>query len=117
MGIDACIYFKVRSKDDEAMPYLTVPDATIFETKPDYCPDDADFWVDNGRRYYSPDYARGPWPMIAATLMTLLAHPNVETVWYFGDTDGYGHPITADIVLEYSAFYMQNGNRPYFGGR
>lgn len=57
-------------------------------------------------RFYSPEYERGPWPLIAATLMMLYAADNVKAVWYFGDIDYTAEPFTPDDVVAHSLHYM-----------
>lgn len=57
--------------------------------------------------YYSKGYPRGPWPDIAAVLMTLLASKDVKKVWY--GFDQYPQVINAAEVNAISAHYMAHG--------
>ena len=46
--------------------------------------------------------------------MALHAAPNVEAVWYFGDSEYKETQITKEQVCEISMHYMKVGNRPYY---
>jgi len=117
MGLDARIYF---STDDGQAPELcdSLPnDCEIEEVDDDSChlyaPTGSTHEVYQVWRYYSLHYERGPWPKIAAVLMSLLACRNVDTVWYGSDGQDGVTPVSPQKVLEISAHYMKFGDRPY----
>lgn len=112
MGVDACIYCKTKDGEE---PNLcdALPNGATIVAAGEWEKDRATHEISQSWRYYGPGYERGPWPSIVAVLMALHASPNVEAVWYFGDYSEIGHPFTPEHVLEYSAHYMANGDRPY----
>lgn len=115
MGLDTTIYF--RAKPDFTADALEnyLPSGFDVRPIPDYCDDeypDATHELDTGHRYYGEGYERGPWPHIAAALMTLFASEGVERVWYGSDCSG-PREIKPEDVLKTSAYYMANGCRPY----
>lgn len=113
MGIDACIYVKTSDGQEpelcDGFPYGASLKAAGINA-----PAGATYEVDQSWLYYGKGCERGPWPRIAAVLMTLHASPNVETVWYFGDSSEGDEPFTPERVNEMNAYYMQNGVRPYY---
>jgi len=112
MGVDACIYCKTKDgKAPDLCDSLPIG-ATIIPAN-ECAPEGATHEIDQSWRYYGPGYARGPWPRIAAILMSLFACENIETVWYFGDCYDTDKPFTPDRVHEYNSYYMANGDRPY----
>lgn len=118
MGLDAVILFRADPdfRVDQIDSYL--PTGFEIRAVPDYIASEypeATHEVDQGFRYYSPGYERGPWPLIASVLMSLLATPGVRQVWYGSDCNR-ADPITPDRVVEITEYYMLNGRRPYFNG-
>jgi hypothetical protein len=113
MTIEANIYAKTK---DGNPPELPDPLPSGFSVVPAgrCAPVGATHKIDQGCCYYSTHYERGPWPAIAAILMALHAAPNVEAVWYFGDSDYKETQITKEQVCEISMHYMKVGNRPYY---
>ena len=117
MGLDARIYF---STDDGQAPELcdSLPNDCEIEEVGNgscrlYAPTGSTHEVDQVWRYYGVSYERGPWPKIAAVLMSLHASRNVSAVWYGNDgNDGVG-PCSRQKVLELTAHYMKFGDRPY----
>jgi hypothetical protein len=112
MGIDTRIYCKTNDGNEPAL-CDSLPNGAYIIAAGEWGPDGATHEINQGWRYYAPGYERGPWPLIAAALLALHAAPNVETVWYFGDTSETGQPFTPELVHEYSTHYMANGDRPY----
>lgn len=117
MGIDACIYVKMR--DGVTEPRLEQPLPKGFELKPNpgWGLEGATHEVHNYARFYGPGYARGPWPDLSAALMLLLNSPDIETVWYGGDSGGEEteEPWTAEKQAEYTAYFITHGCREYRG--
>ncbi len=64
-------------------------------------------------RYYGKNYARGPWPDIAAILMLLLSSEEIEKVFYDGDCGDTVKEFSKENFLEYTRYFLENGNRPY----
>lgn len=64
-------------------------------------------------RYYGPGYERGPWPEIAAYLLTLLADKDVEAVGYGGDSGDHREPVTLEWLTQMNLHYIDNCERPY----
>lgn len=115
MGIDACIYVKTRDgKEPELVDSL--PRDCSVQVQAEWAVEGATHEIHQCWRYYGPGYERGPWPRIAAVLMSLFACSNVEHVWYFGDCGDEGEPITPAQVMEICAHYMRVGDRPYRTG-
>ncbi len=117
MGIDAVIEFLTKDGEDpNLMDYLPngfdivkVGDSEYSS----YTSGQASHSINTYSRYYSPSYARGNWPAICSTLMSLFAADNVLKVWYGGDCSGDLAETTIQEVLDISKFYMENGDRPY----
>jgi len=112
MGIDASIYLKTRDGNEPTLPNQ-LPGGCRMLPVADWAPEGATHAIDQWWRYYGRGYERGPWPTIAAVLMTLHASPDVETVWYFGDSNDGDDPFTPERVQELCAHYMREGHRPY----
>lgn len=117
MGIDAHIYVKVRDGVREPRLEHPLPAGFDFIPNPGWGQDGATHEVDTIVRFYGPYYARGPWPMISAVLMLLLNSPDIETVWYYGDSGGAESedPWTAEKQAEYTAYFIAHGRREYLG--
>lgn len=106
MGIDACIYVKVRNEDDGP------PSASDVYTYP--VPENPGYYLYSGERnwsrLYTEAYPKGEWPSICATLLELLGNPNTEAVYYQGDCDifdpGINTPITLDDINELSRLWV-----------
>ena len=112
MGVDARIYFKTKTGDEPRLCDPLPNDARITEAGR-WAQKGSTHKVDQSWRYYGPDYERGPWPWIAATLLALMASEDVETVWYYGDCLGGDEPFTPDRLDQYNRHYIENGDRPY----
>lgn len=121
MGIDARIEFRPTTRLTEKERKHLAARLNEAMGSVDYCfYEDVDgaaptYSLINPWRYYGPGYERGPWPSIAAVLMALHASPDVEKVWYFGDCSDGDEPFTPQLVQEFSAHYMTEGDRPYRG--
>lgn len=110
MGIDTCIYVKTKDGEEPEVRFsLPLHCTCVAATGRE--PESATHEIITPWRYWAYDYDRGPWPHIAAVLMLLFAAPNVETVWYFGDSFDTVEPFTKDDVLEFSRLYME-GQQP-----
>lgn len=105
MGLDACIYVKTR---DRAEPKLRhkLPDGATIVGADEWAPEGSTHEVVQLWRYYGPGCERGPWPLIAAVLLALMASENVETVWYFGDSLGGDDPFTQERLEQYNRHYI-----------
>ena len=114
MGIDACIYIKTTNGETPTLEWDLPQDFELKRARK-YAPLGSTHEVITPARFYGPRYARGPWPVICGVLMTLIASNDVETVWYCGDSgdEENDEPFTKELVIAYSAFFMENGNRPY----
>lgn len=136
MGLDIEIYY--RSKEDEPIteyiaiegefskvgPYEYAKEAEP-EDRPFGCydvemsemtPKGATHGLSSMTRFYDVHYARGPWPFISATLLSLLANPEVEQVWYGSDASP-PQPFTLDCLEKINKFYYENETRPYYANR
>jgi hypothetical protein len=96
-------------------------DLPYLDGDTEWPPKGATHKVDSGgHRYYDIGYERGQWPPICAALMALIASPDVQHVWYCGDSDDAPRvwstptPCDAERVLRISAHYMRVANRPFF---
>lgn len=56
--------------------------------------------VRTDQRYYGPSYPRGCWPKLSEILMTLLASPCVDKVWYGGDCNVDGETGVEEMTWE-----------------
>jgi hypothetical protein len=117
MGIDACIYVKMRDGVTEPRLEQPLPDGFKMKPNPELGMEGATHEVDNYARFYGPGYARGPWPTLSAALMLLLNSPDIETVWYCGDSGGEKteEPWTTEKQAEYTAYFIAHGCREYRG--
>lgn len=113
MGIDTCIYVKTRDGQAPCL-YDGLLDGAKVVSPSGFYPDGATHEISQLWRYYGVGYERGPWPVIAATLLTLHACHNVETVWYFGDCSEGDEPFTPERIHELNTHYMHVGTRPYY---
>lgn len=114
MGIDACIYFKTRTGEVPKL-YDELPSGTTIIEAQEWAQEGSTHEVAQPWRYYGPEYERGPWPKIAAVLLTLMASEDVETVWYYGDCEDLDDPFTLSRLEQYNKHYVENGTRPYYG--
>ena len=114
MGVDACIYFKTRNGEEPDL-YDSLPKGAAIIEAEEWMQDGCTHAVNQEWRYYGPGYERGPWPRIAAILMTLMASEDVETVWYYGDCSDGDEPFTPSRLEQYNNHYIANGDRPYRG--
>ena len=117
MGIDACIYVKLREGVTEPRLEQELPQGFRLKPNPEWGMKSATHEVDSCVRFYGPGYARGPWPTLSAALMLLLNSPDVETVWYCEDSGGAetAEPWTAEKQAEYTAYFVAHGRREYVG--
>jgi hypothetical protein len=88
MGIDACIYVKMREGKTEPRLEQPLPDGFQLKPNPEWGMEGATHTVFNCAYFYGPYYARGPWPTLSAALMLLINSPDIETVWYCDDIGG-----------------------------
>lgn len=113
MGIDTCICFKAVG--DTTDTWFGMPQGCTL--RPEVSGDEkevgATHQLDNPWRFYGEDYERGPWPSIAAALMTLMACPGIEKIWYYGDCDDQPVELTETRLIRLTRHYILNGNRPY----
>ena len=123
MGVDPRIYVKTSDGD---VPRTELPLRFLcFERKPyeddELLPSGATHAAYQANAWrYCEGYTRH-WPEVAESLMLLLTAPNVEQVWYFGDSADIGddpdHVCTLDRVREYTQVYMDDFGadpmRPY----
>ena len=65
-------------------------------------------------RYYGEGYERGPALKLAAIMLVLLGQPDVEEVYYGGDSSGIaGEPYTRERVHALIDYYCHFGREPY----
>jgi hypothetical protein len=112
MGIAASIYFRTRDGHDPTLCDALPQGCDIGKADECAC-EGATHEVRQHWRYYGPGHERGPWPLIAAALMTLHASADVETVWYYGDCESGEDPFPPQQVQEFTAHYIRVGHRPY----
>jgi hypothetical protein len=112
MGVDACIYFKTKTGDGPKL-YNVLPAGAKIVKAQEWGQEGSTHEVEQRWRYYGPGYERGPWPLIAATLMSLMASEDVETVWYYGDCSDGDEAFTTERMEQYNRHYIKNGDRPY----
>lgn len=120
MGLDAAIWFQFDNVN--SLPALLIgriiPGVEIELANKGDSPVGATHEVriiDWNDRYYSPDYARGNWPILCAILLALLSSREVFRVWYGNDceyVENIKHFTTLDL-LKMCDFYARNGNRPF----
>jgi hypothetical protein len=122
MGVDACIFIKVKDGARDIRLERPLPDRFSLaprdgEMDKDWFPDESTHEVDNPCRFYGPGYERGPWPTLCGVLMVLLNSPDIETVWYFGDDLHTGDlgPFTVDRLIQYTRHYVEYGERGWYG--
>ena len=116
MGLDALIYVRTRGGHNPTL-CDSLPPGFVIQPSDGYGPSTATHEVKQGLRYYAPGYERGPWPVLCAALMALMAGQNVEAVWYGSDCEDTPTEITAGKINLISAHYMEHGDRPYRGTR
>lgn len=112
MGVDAIICFK-SSKQEPELEWRLGDEFKINYVGHSIWEPEATHDVDTFSRYYGPGYERGDWGEICRVLMLLLACPDIERVWYSGDTGSHSSPCTVETVLEISRHFMKYGCRPY----
>lgn len=116
MGIDLRIH--IRLKDGAKIPAWTFddPDSPYdrWEAVDDEFPCGATHVYDSIYRLFDVDYHRGEWPMISAMLLALLENPNVERIWYDGDSGCAYHDkeLTTDRFLNISRAFIELHNPP-----
>lgn len=81
MGVDACIYVKIKEGCTFDSSYL---DGTVSLIK--YYPGCNIYDVECYQRYYDENSGRGYWPIICKHLVALLGDSDVESVYYFPDS-------------------------------
>ena len=122
MGIDARILLKLREgvtarAIEERLVIAVGVHLDVDELRPsraEAC--ESTHMIYTPWRYYGPEYARGPWPIISAVLLELLTSDAVEAIWYAGG-DGISRddPFTIEEIEEFSRYYHEYANRPYYG--
>lgn len=131
MGVDAVIFVRTTDGQPPALDFGTLSGgATLQGVKPR--DNDSELWADyiedrcgvrpthkveNSWRYYGPGYERGPWPEIAATLLYLMAAPNVDGVWYDGDSADSPEAFDVSRLDEINDHWLRHGTRPYYQPR
>lgn len=117
MGIDACIYAMTSDGEPPAVSLCLEPNTDTKIVRCRHPPnDDPGQWfeVKNPWRYYGDGYPRGPWPCLAAILLSLFEAPNVVRVIYTGDTfDGPEVDFTPDDLDAMNRLWIQNGHDGY----
>lgn len=116
MGIDAVIYFKVREGETlESIAEWRMPQHCRVIPASDWAIEGATHEVDVPYRYYGEGYERGPWPLICSVLLEVMAAPEVEIVWYSGDSGSEmtDQPFTKSRLMEIVEHYLEHGNRAY----
>lgn len=132
MGVDAigCVVFRQAPTKSE----LAWINEALGQIGTDYCLDEPDkeYGCDHpglpdvppdryreirfgGCRFYGEGYERGPWGKICSTLSFLLLCPNVEAVYYGGDSCVLDHScgVTFDTLRETTAHWCSDGTNPY----
>lgn len=112
MRIDAVILVKL--KVDGELPNLRCGSFIPISDYVQEMAPGATHELSNPWRLYGEHYERGPWPQIAAVLMELLADPNIETVWYGGDSYPSYSQFTKDDLFQTTEYYLKNTHRPYY---
>jgi hypothetical protein len=120
MGIDTTIYVKVKEgmAAEFLMEYPSSP-LDVFDKPTRINLAYNVFRISCMDRFYSPIYARGPWPSIAAYLLYLLSMDCVDSVMYAGDSsdvdsiEDYKPNVTTDFINEMNKFYIKHGRKPY----
>lgn len=113
MGRDAIILVRTNDGKAPATTHNLPNDFNVVACAHDDWDVDATHEIDNWARYYGPGYERGPWPTIAAALLTLYAAPNVVAVYYFPDSKRAGETFSLDDLAKFNAHYAKHGTRPY----
>lgn len=110
MGMDVELYFELLYGDAPSVPYMR----GLSEVRLAH-PEGATHQIYDGTRYYGIGYERGPWPQIAADLLTLMSAENVGRVWYLEDSSesGYMLPLTIEDFERINRHYIEHGERPY----
>ena len=116
MGVDTRIFIKTNGKWPED---VSLQSWVTIEPVEGYHPEGATHEVHTCERFYGPCYERGDWPIIAATLMDLMASKAVETVWYMGDHEDaeMAKPLTREKFFSICWYYLEHKNRPYYQRR
>ena len=118
MGLD--VEIEIRAKQGYIPPSPNAIDGTVADCgwQPSYADSPPEFThtLRSLTRYYGPSYERGPWPEIAAYLLTLMADPNIETVWYGHDCDEYKAVVTLEWLTQMNLHYVDNAERPFREG-
>lgn len=108
MGID--VEIAIRAKTGYEPPSPNHIDGTVVECA--YL-DGYTHEVSSATRYYGRGYERGPWPEIAAYLLTLMADQNVEAIGYGGDASDHRETVTLEWLTQMNLHYIDNCERPY----
>ena len=123
MGLDVQIYIKVADGVTDWIRNDTNIEGEFTPLDRSYYEDDEMTFVTHElssmTRYYSPSYARGPWPQISALLLILLMDERVEKVWYTHDGTEHVHPkypFTLDELAEINKYYVEKGHSEYSHG-
>ena len=120
MGVDVEIYIEAEPDWEECEDSFTAWVDYDLVPKPlnsDHMrPRKATHGTSSFFRYYSEDYARGPWPAICEALLVLMANPKVKRVWYGSDHHDQPEKMTEERLIELTRFWIRNGDRPYREG-
>lgn len=111
MGIDIEIAVKCKPGYNPPSPSFAV-EGEMSDTGNPYV-DASTHSLSSLTRYYGEHYERGPWPHIAAYLLELMSDPNVERVWYDGDSGDCLEEMTFERWCKMCDHYRLNGERPY----
>lgn len=115
MSKDAEICFKCEEDEPEILGALP-SHFRVYKLYPGYLDSEAidtlglTHMVENAERFYDSNYAKGDWPKIAATLMTLLASPSVTNVCYNSD-DALPELMGIDRLASITRHFVENGYR------
>jgi hypothetical protein len=122
MGIDTTIYVRIKDGHKQDMDFLdNYPrrPLQVFDTPQEIAQGSNIYRISFMDRFYSPLYARGNWPSIAAYLLNLLSMDCVKSAMYTGDcTDvsteaDYDPNATLEFINEMNKFYVKHTNKPY----
>lgn len=118
MGVDVEIYIRLKDGADIPSNDSYVEGQFTMAGDDDWWSEDFPFVnanLSSMTRYYGVGYERGPWPQISSLLLSLLANPDVEAVYYIGD---HSEPheddvFTLEALEELNKYYVKNRHEPY----
>lgn len=121
MGQEALIFFKYIGEDPGSVVLSGwIDDCAKIEKvyDPSWMDIDATHEIElvNNNRYYGKSYGRGKFHEISKVIITLMASPNVEKVWY--GPDSYDPDpswlMSREKYLEILDYYLEHANSEYF---